>query len=63
MPISDQDRRKELLDEYRTWARICEDKHGSPWPLAESSLSNATDQEILSEIKKLKVLGRTPHEG
>lgn len=63
MPLSDQNRRQELLDEYRVWAKICEDKHGLPWPIVESQLASATDQEVLSEIKKLKMLGRTPHEG
>jgi hypothetical protein len=63
MPISDQQHRQALLDEYRVWARICEDKHGLPWPILESQLQTATDQEILAESKKLKMLGRTPHEG
>lgn len=62
MPLSDQDRRQDLLSEYRTWARICEDKHGQPWPISESQLQSASDQEVMQEVKKLKVLGRTPHE-
>jgi hypothetical protein len=54
--------RQELEDEYRTWAQICLDKHGMPWPVKESELSSASDSHLTLEIKKLKVLGRTPHE-
>lgn len=54
--------RVELEQEYSTWAKLCEDKHGLPWPIPQDLLGDATDQAILVEIKKLKVLGRTPHE-
>jgi hypothetical protein len=54
--------RRELEEEYRTWARICEDKHGNPWPIHQDEIANASDQDLMSEVKKLKLLGRTPHE-
>lgn len=49
--------------EYRTWAQICLDKHGQPWPIADADVKDATEQELQLEIKRLKTLGRTPHEG
>jgi hypothetical protein len=55
--------RLELEDEYRVWCRLCEDKHGLPWPVPEEDINATPDHKLLSEIKKLKVLGRTPHEG
>lgn len=55
--------REELERLYRTWAQICMDKHGLPWPIAEENLSSTSSQKLLAEIKELKVLGRTPHEG
>lgn len=61
MPNS-ADQRRELMDEYRVWANICKDKHGLPWPLAEDALDKALDSEILAEIKKMKVIARTPHD-
>lgn len=64
MTIGDQaSMRKELESEYRIWAQICLDKHGLPWPIGESEIKDATDQHLNMELKKLKVLGRTPHEG
>jgi hypothetical protein len=58
---SDQRRLHET--EYRTWAQICLDKHGTPWPIAEENLSATSDEVLLAAIKTLKMLGRTPHEG
>jgi len=63
MTISDQNRRRELEEEYRVWAQMCLDKHGLPWPVKDSDLNSISDQELSQEVKKLKVLGRTPHEG
>jgi len=63
MAINDQARRREIEEEYRVWAQICNDKHGLPWPISEDELRNASDQDLSRELKKLKVLGRTPHEG
>jgi len=54
--------RQEILDEYRVWARICEDKHGLPWPVSDDLLPDTDTSKLLLEIKKLKMLGRTPHE-
>jgi hypothetical protein len=54
--------REELVEEYRVWAQLCQDKHGLPWPIHLDELDSASSQEILLEVKKLKVLGRTPHE-
>lgn len=54
--------RQEIEEEYRVWARICEDKHGLPWPVPEDLIPNSDTSKLLSEIKKLKMLGRTPHE-
>lgn len=55
-------RRLEAEEEYRAWARICEDKHGLPWPILEDAIPDSTTSRLLSEIKKLRTLGRTPHE-
>lgn len=64
MPQNQQsDQREELERLYRTWAQICLDKHGLPWPIEEDKISSVTDQKLLAEIKELKILGRTPHEG
>ncbi len=49
--------------EYRTWAQICLDKHGTPWPVAEEDLATTSDEVLMAMIKMLKMLGRTPHEG
>lgn len=54
--------RLELESDYRTWATICLEKHGHPWPISEDDVAQATDQELSMEIKKLRTLGRTPHE-
>lgn len=63
MTLTNQDRRREIEEEYATWANICLNKHGLPWPIKVDAVKDATDQEIFAEIKKLKVLGRTPTEG
>jgi hypothetical protein len=55
--------RQEMEDEYIVWADICRDKHGLPWPIPQTALADASDVHLAREIKKLKVLGRTPHEG
>ena len=55
-------RRVELEQEYAVWAKICEDKHGLPWPISQDRLMDVPELDLLAEIKKLKVLGRTPHE-
>lgn len=63
MAQSESDRRRlELVQEYTVWANLCENKHGLPWPILSDQLDSASDQTLLAEIKKLKVLGRTPHE-
>lgn len=63
MPLEAAARRRELEEEYTTWARICENKHGLPWPIKQDEITKALDSELLAEVKKLKVLGRTPAEG
>lgn len=55
-------RRQELEDEYLVWANICLDKHGLPYPIQREGLKEVSDSELSAEIKRLKVLGRTPHE-
>jgi hypothetical protein len=55
--------RIELEEEYVVWATICMDKHGLPWPIKQESVSTVPVSDLLREIKKLKILGRTPHEG
>jgi hypothetical protein len=54
--------RQEAESEYKTWAQICLDKHGHPWPVSEEELASISDQRLAQEIKRLKALGRTPHE-
>jgi hypothetical protein len=54
--------REEIEEEYVTWARLCENKHGLPWPIKQDDLGSHSSADLLSEIKKLKVLGRTPPE-
>lgn len=58
-PIDPQ--RQELEDEYCTWAAICADKHGHPWPVSKEAVPSASSQDLVRELKKLKELGRTPH--
>jgi hypothetical protein len=60
---ADDRHRKALESEYIVWAGICEDKHGQPWPFSVDDLPAISDAELSVEVKKLKVLGRTPHEG
>jgi len=55
-------RRRELEEEYTAWARICENKHGLPWPIPQDELSDIPTQDLLNEIKRLRNLGRTPPE-
>jgi hypothetical protein len=62
MALSSQDQLVETRQEYETWAQICEDKHGLPWPIPRDRVEASSLADLLREIKKLKVLGRTPHE-
>lgn len=63
MAINQIDRLKqEVIEEYITWARMCESKHGLPWPIHADELRDVELSTLLAEIKKLKVLGRTPPE-
>lgn len=55
--------RRVLESEYRTWAQICLDKHGSAWPVKEEDLPSVSDEQPAMIIKSLRLLGRTPHEG
>jgi len=55
--------RENAENEYRVWAQICYDKHGLPWPITEDELPDAALPVLVQEIKRLKVLARTPHEG
>lgn len=64
MATSTNDRdHRELFALYCVWAQICSDKHGLPWPLSRDEAQDAADDILMKEIKKLKELGRTPHEG
>lgn len=54
--------RRELEDEYAVWAKLCSDKHGLPWPISAESVPTASNLQLSLELKKLKTLGRTPHE-
>lgn len=63
MVTKSRDVRHELEEEYRAWARICANKHGLPWPVSDDELPTVSDSDLMAEIKKLKDLGRTPHEG
>jgi hypothetical protein len=54
--------RTELEEIYVAWARVCEDKHGLPWPIPVDRIQAASDLELQQEVKKLKDLGRIPHE-
>lgn len=62
MEAQDSKARRAAEEEYRTWAQICEDKHGMPWPITQDDVPDATLSELVHETKKLKILGRTPHE-
>lgn len=62
MAQTSKDRRTELEQEYLTWAQLCLDKHGLPYPIQQEKLGESSDQDLSTELKKLKVLGRTPHE-
>lgn len=53
--------RKMLETEYFTWALICLDKHGLPWPVPAEMVPKLTDIELNRTVKNLKELARTPH--
>lgn len=59
---TDRDHR-ELFEQYCAYASICADKHGLPWPISREEARDAASDVLQSEIKKLKELARTPHEG
>jgi hypothetical protein len=54
--------RQELESDYMTYAQLCLDKHGHPWPVSREKLKDTSDQELLLELKKLRALARIPHE-
>lgn len=54
---------KEAFEEYCVYARLCQDKHGLPWPLDRDEAENTPLDVLRAEIRKLKDLARTPREG
>lgn len=60
--MNEDAKRLVLIAELKTWDTICKDKHGFAMPLSEDDLAKLPLSDLELELKKLKTLGRTPHE-